>query len=88
MKKYVQNVADCTIMAGAKSTGPGRVILEAVRIRRDELQKQVNDNPQRDDVVLKNDIVYKLAEIHALNWILGLPLKARDYIDKFPEREL
>jgi len=87
MKKYLPNSPDYAIMADAPSTGPGRVIMSAARLRRDELLGKVDKNPVRSDE-LKHDLVYILGQINVLNWILELPDKARKVIDKLPETEL
>ena len=85
LKEYLPTNEAFSQVSGAESVGAGKYLLQAARIRRDK-ERELNENhPKRDDNDLRNDFVYKAGFIAAMNWILDLPGKARDQLNKLPE---
>lgn len=87
-RKLVKESADLTYVADALDYGSSRAMIHAVTVQRDQLRREVEDRPQRDDSELRNDIVYKLGCIAALNWVLSFPTRARELITSFEGREV
>lgn len=81
IKRYVTNSADMTTLAQAEEVHAVRVILEAARIKRDELRDKVETRPKFSPDKLEDDLVFLEGFIKGLNWTLGLSQKSRDYIN-------
>jgi len=64
----------------AKEIRAARALLEAGEAKRNEVRKENEENPRRDNQNLKKDIIFKLGMIEGLNWVLELPNSAREYI--------
>ncbi len=88
MKKYIPEGADFHNMAGCEATAPGRVIMEAVRVRRGEGGRAGEERPQRNDIDITQDVIFNIGYVRALTWILSLPGRAREEIEKFSDGEL
>jgi hypothetical protein len=88
LRKLVKDTADVTLLQDALEFGSSRALIHAITVLRDHLRQEVEDRPQRDDTELRNDIVYKIGMIAALNWALSIPTKARELITSFEGREV
>jgi hypothetical protein len=88
LKKLVKDSPDINLLADSLEYGSSRALIYAITKQRDQLRIEVEDRPQRDDSELRNDIIYKLGTIAALNWILSIPTKARELITSFEGREV
>ena len=73
-------------LAAAREVGPSRVLLDAAAVERDRVRGQIEKAPRRSSEDLREDVVYKLGELAALNRILGLPEQARALIEKHEEK--
>ena len=87
-RKLVKQSGDVTLIADALEYGSSRAMIHAITVQRDFLRQEVEDRPQRDDKELRNDIVYKLGCIAALNWVLSFPNVARELIMSHEGREV
>lgn len=87
--EYLPTNEAWTQVAGIEQVGAAKHLLNAIRIRRDKEREQNENYPIRagDGFDLRQDIVYRMGFISALNWILELPRKARDQINNLPEGE-
>lgn len=87
-KRLVKQSEDLTLIADALEYGSSKALLHACTVQRDFLRVEVEDRPQRDDKELRNDIIYKLGAISALNWVLSFPTNAREFISSIEGREV
>ena len=69
---------EVTELARAKEIGVGRILLQVVEKRRDEIRKVHEMQLAKSDTDLRNMV----AQINALNWVLSIPTLAQDYINK------
>ncbi len=81
IKKYIPLSEDYNPVSRANETGAGRGLLSAARIKRDEIRKQVESNPQISNDI-KKDFRYQLGQTDALNFMIDLPGEARKQIEK------
>lgn len=63
-------------LANARDIGAARDILNVVERLRDSLRKESEKKPEDPLINIK------LAKINALNWVLDLPRKATEHIEK------
>jgi hypothetical protein len=52
-------------------------LLQLAEKLRNEKDRSIHEDPRRDDAVMKNDLVYKLGYIAALDELLAAPRRAR-----------
>lgn len=80
--KYVEKSEDVTLLAQAEQVGVGGALLTAAKIKRDELRARIETKPKHSPEKLEDDLVFVLGMVKALNWILGLPARSREHIEK------
>jgi hypothetical protein len=59
-----------------------QVLMAAIINRRDELRIQLEEKPMECPDDLSRDFRGVSGEIRGLNWVLGLPARSRDFINK------
>lgn len=79
--KYIPRSEDYHLVSGANSTGVGKALLSAVKIKRDEIREITESKPLVSDDI-KKDFRYQLGQINALNFVIDLPGEARNKIEK------
>jgi hypothetical protein len=79
--KHIKSSEEVRSLSSARDIGASRVILSVVEYERDKLRNEVEKKPEDELNIVK------LSKINVLNWVLDLPGKARELIDKVPEGE-
>jgi len=82
LSKYITKSEDILLASQAEQVRAVQVLMEAVRLRRDELRVLNEEHPKRSPEDLTEDIVGISGEIRGLNWVLMLPQRSKDFIDK------
>ncbi len=79
--KHIKSSEEMRMLHDARNIGASRTILNVVEYERNRLRNEIEKKPEDP---LSN---IKLAKINAFNWVLDLPRKAKELIDKLPEGE-
>jgi hypothetical protein len=86
LPEYLPTQEAIVLTSQAEQVGASAAILKAVELRRDELRAIVESNPKHNPQELSEDVDFLLGGIRELNWILGLPQRSRDFMNKFEKR--
>lgn len=88
LKKYIKTSENASYLTSAYELGASKALLEAIKVKKQELQKALNEKPERNDKQLNKDVVYVLGQINALAWTMDLPLKVRERAKKLPQGDV
>lgn len=76
LTKHITSNEQLRSLANARDIGAARDLLSVIEIERDSLRKEAEKKPEDEIVHIK------LAQIKILNWVLDIPQKSEEYIDK------
>jgi len=81
-EKYIERSEDIVLLSEADSIKAVQVLLATATNKRNALRKIIETNPKHSPGELEEDLVFILGMIKGINWILGLPARSRDCINK------
>ena len=82
IEKYADKSEDIVLLSESESIRAVQVLLATATNKRDALRKIIETKPKHSPEELEEDLVFILGMIKGINWILGLPARSRDYINK------
>ena len=82
LDKYLPRSEDIVLLSQAEKVRVVEILMAAVEKRRDELRDYNEQTPKECPEDLREDYRHVSGEISGLNWVLGLPERSREFIDK------
>jgi len=79
---YATKSSEITILSQSEEVEAVKIIMNVARKRREELRREIEEKPRECPEDLTKDFRGISGEIRGLNWILELPQKAREVIDR------
>ena len=82
LEKYIERSEDIVLLSEAEQVKVIQVLMDAITKRRTELRTLNEEKPMECPEDLSRDFRGISGEIRALNWVLGLPARSREFINK------
>ena len=79
--KCVERSQDIPLIAECGTLPAVKALLGVIEKRRDEIRKEVEQNPKHSPEDLTEDVTYLLGRVEQLNEVLGLPGRSREILD-------
>ena len=80
INKYLDKSEEIVLLSQSEEIEAVRVLLKAVKAKRDKVRENYETNPKHCPENLEEDLVFQLGMVKGLNCALGLPERSRDYI--------
>ena len=80
--KYIERSEDIVLLSESEQVKAVQVLLGACEKKRDLLREITEVKPKFCPEDLTEDLVYLEGMIGGINWVLGLPARSREFINK------
>lgn len=82
LDRIITDSQDMIVCSQCEQVRAAEILLRAAEKKRDMLREEIETNPRHSPDELEKDVDFLLGMIKGLNWVLGLPERSREFINK------
>lgn len=80
--QYLDLSEEIILLSRSREIEAVRVLLKATENKRNKVRDILETKPKHSPENLEEDLVFLLGMVKGLNWVLGLPARSENYINK------